>query len=296
MVMMSEMVDSNTKEKKADNPPFAVNRRSCLTLGLSLGIPVLFVIVIIYLLIGLQNRAETAAADLVSLLPVGYAFGAGMVASVNPCGFFMLPAYISFQLGTQEPAFYNTPASRRLFKALALGIVTTLGFMMVFAITGVLIAAGGQWLIQVFPYAGVVMGGALVTLGIWLLLSGRTLGIPGAGQVRIAPRRNLGNGFLFGIVYAISSLSCTLPIFLIVVGSSLVGQSLVASLGQFVAFALGMGTILVMVTIGSAVFQGSIARWLRRAIPYVYRASAIFLVGAGAYLIYYWVFFVGLTF
>jgi cytochrome c biogenesis protein CcdA len=32
-------------------------------------------------------------ANLTELLPVGYAFAAGMVASVNPCGFFMLPSY-----------------------------------------------------------------------------------------------------------------------------------------------------------------------------------------------------------
>jgi hypothetical protein len=30
--------------------------------------------------------------------------------------------------------------------------------------------------------------------------------------------------------------------------------------------------------------------------PYIHRASAMFLVAAGAYLIYYWVFFVGLSF
>ena len=29
---------------------------------------------------------------LVDALPVSYAFGAGMLASVNPCGFIMLPA------------------------------------------------------------------------------------------------------------------------------------------------------------------------------------------------------------
>ncbi len=97
-------------------------------------------------------------------------------------------------------------------------------------------------------------------------------------------------------MYAVGSLSCTLPIFLVVVGGSLAGQSLTASLGQFISYALGMGTILVGVTIGSALFQGSVARWLRKAIPYVHRASALFLIGAGGYLIYYWVFFAGLSF
>ena len=33
------------------------------------------------------------------LLPFGYSFGAGMVSTVNPCGFSMLPAYLSLFLG-----------------------------------------------------------------------------------------------------------------------------------------------------------------------------------------------------
>ena len=33
--------------------------------------------------------------------PLAYAFGVGMVATVNPCGFAMLPAYLSFFLGLE---------------------------------------------------------------------------------------------------------------------------------------------------------------------------------------------------
>ena len=40
-----------------------------------------------------------------ALLPVGFAFGAGMVAAVNPCGFAMLPAYLSLYLGAREEEF-----------------------------------------------------------------------------------------------------------------------------------------------------------------------------------------------
>jgi cytochrome c-type biogenesis protein len=62
------------------------------------------------------------------------------------------------------------------------------------------------------------------------------------------------------------------------------------SFSQFIAYSLGMGTILVAVTVGAALFRGTVARWLRATIPYVHRMSALFLLGAGAYLIYYWVF------
>jgi cytochrome c biogenesis protein CcdA len=254
-------------------------------------IPAVIVIGLLLLLLSVRDSAEAAVANLAGLLPVGFAFAAGMVASVNPCGFFMLPAYISYHLGAEETGFYQQSAARRLSKSLLLGAVTTAGFLVVFAVAGSIISAGGQWLVRVFPYAGVAIGGVMVVVGLWLLVTHRTLGIMAASRVTVSPQRNLRNVFMYGIVYALGSLSCTLPIFLVVVGSSLASQGLLASFSQFIGYALGMGTILVAVTIGAALFQGTVARGLRKAIPYVHRASALFMLGAGVYLVYYWVFF-----
>ena len=265
-------------------------------LAASFVIPVFVVAGILVLLLSIRDSAETVMANLATLLPVGYAFGAGMVASVNPCGFFLLPSYISYHLGTEEADFYQTPVRVRMFKALLLGGMATAGFVAIFALAGVLISAGGQWLIQIFPFAGVAIGAVMVLLGLWLMVTRRTLGIMAASRVTVSRERNLRNVFIFGVAYAIGSLSCTLPIFLVVVGSSLASQGLADSFGQFISYALGMGTILIVVTIGSALFQGSVTKWLRWAMPYVHRASAMFLVAAGAYLVYYWVFFVGLSF
>jgi len=267
-----------------------------LALIASFVLPAVVVVGILLLLLSLRDGAEAAMDNLANLLPVGYAFGAGMVASVNPCGFFLLPSYISYHLGTEATDFHETSTAGRVFKALLLGGVATVGFVVVFAVVGGLISAGGRWLITVFPYAGLAIGGAMVILGLWLLVTRRTIGIMAASRVTVTPRRNLWNVFLFGIVYAVGSLSCTLPIFLVVVGSALAGQSLLTGFGEFVSYALGMGAILITVTLGAALFRGAVARWLRGAIPYVHRASALFLLGAGIYLIYYWLFEGGLLF
>jgi cytochrome c biogenesis protein CcdA len=37
-------------------------------------------------------------------VPFAYAFTLGMVATVNPCGFPMLPAYLSFFIGADDTA------------------------------------------------------------------------------------------------------------------------------------------------------------------------------------------------
>ncbi|NIN65628.1 MAG: hypothetical protein GTO63_13225 [Anaerolineae bacterium] len=133
-------------------------------------------------------------------------------------------------------------------------------------------------------------------MGVWLLATHRTLGFVAGKQVSVDPQRSLGNAFVFGVVYAVASLSCTLPIFLAVVGGSLVSGNLVSSLGQFIGYALGMGVVIFIVTIGAAVARRAMARWLRALTPFVHRLSAMFLIGAGIYLIYYWLFVGGLVF
>ena len=70
---------------------------------------------------------------------------------------------------------------------------------------------------------------------------------------------------------------------------ALASEGVVASLGQFVGYALGMGVVIFIVNIGAALFKRAMVRWLRTLTPYVHRLSAMFLIGAGAYLIYYWI-------
>jgi len=256
-------------------------------------LPVLIVAGLLVLLIAVRNRAESTVAELAGLFPLGWAFSAGVVASVNPCGFFMLPAYLSYQLGARSAAFEQSSRTRRAAHALGLGVVATSGFLLILAAVGVVVAAGGQWLLRTFPYAGVAIGVALTLLGAWMLRSGRTIGLLAASRAHIAPQRSVGNVFLFGIAYATGSLSCTLPVFLLVVGTSLASQGLLASFGPFISFGLGMGTILMAVTIGAALFQDAVARTLRTVVPHIHRISALFLISAGLYLTYYWVWISG---
>jgi len=266
-------------------------KKNQLLLAATFGIPAIVVVGLLFLLISFRGGIEAAVANLALLLPVGYAFAAGMVASVNPCGILMLPTYVFHQLGSGEASSSTTSQALR---ALLIAAVVTLGFIAIFAAAGSLIAAGGQWLVASFPYTGLLLGMAMIGLGIWLLVTRRTLGILVARRLTVSPQRNLKNAFLFGIAYAVGSLSCTLPIFLSVVGSALATRGALFSLGQFLGYALGMGTIIFVVTIGAALFRRATDRWLQLLTRRVHRLSAMFLIGAGAYLIYYWVFQAGL--
>lgn len=269
------------RKGEEDQPP-----RRLVTLFASV-----IVLSLMLLLIQLQGQAEASTARVVNLLPVGFAFAAGIITSVNPCGFLMLPTYLSYQLGTREESYFDHGVLERSFRALILGGVVTAGFIVVFGFAGAIIAAGGTQLVSLFPHAGLIIGIALMILGIWLLIRGENLGILAASRAVVAPQKNLINGFIFGMAYAVGSLSCTLPIFLAVVGSGIAAEGFVASLGSFLSYALGMGLVLITLTLTSALLGEAVINRIKGAIPYLKHASKVFLIGAGGYLIYYWVFF-----
>jgi len=216
-----------------------------------------------------------------------YAFSAGMVATVNPCGFAMLPAYISYYLATGEGNLGPGGTVPRLLRALLVGGTLTAGFLVLFASAGSLISLGVRALIGAMPWIGLLVGVGLVLLGGWLLL-GRHMTLPSLPQFRVKRERGLRSIFLFGVAYGLASLSCTLPIFLVAVGGAFTRQGVVAGVAQFVAYGLGMGVVLMALTLSLAFFEGVLVGRLRRLVPYVERAGAVLLLGAGAYIVYYW--------
>ncbi len=224
-------------------------------------------------------------------LPVAYSFGAGMVASVNPCGFMMLPSFAAFTVSGGRGASLAisgvSPVERGL-RALRMSALVTLGFMLVFGIIGVTVSAGGRGLLQFFPWTSLVIGSGLIALGAWLLLPGKHLILPAATRVALPDGKGLGGMFAFGIAYGVASLGCTLPIFLVVVGSALASEGFLFSVLQFLNYALGMGLVITIVAVSTAYFQGAFVRPLRRVMPFVETIGAVFLVGAGTYLVYYW--------
>lgn len=233
----------------------------------------------LFLLAGLRRGTASAAAA--SLL---YSVASGMLASVSPCGVMMLPTYMVFHLGREVDGYSKVS---RALRALLIAAVTLLGIIAVFLVAGGIVGAGSQWLIRASPYTGLFLGAAMVGLGIWFLVTRRTLGFLEARRMVINPQRNLINVFLFGIAYALGSLSCSLPLFLGVAGSALTSGGMLRSLAQFVGYALGMGSIIFVVAVGSALFGWRADRVLQAVARRAYRLSAVFLIVIGAYSIIY---------
>jgi len=239
-----------------------------------------------------QAFLSALLSGLAAALPFGLAFGAGMVAAVNPCGFAMLPAYLSLYLGTEEEGFAERSAASRVLRALAVGCVVSSGFVLLFGVAGVVISAGGTALIGAMPVLGVLVGEALVALGVWMLLAGRGpyAAVLGRLATRLGDPRKVGirGFFLFGLAYGAASLGCTLPAFLAVVGSGIAAAGVVPGAVRFLDYGLGMASVLVALTVALAFFKEGVVKWLRGALPYVQTTSAVLLILAGAYVVFYW--------
>lgn len=217
-----------------------------------------------------------------------FAFAAGLLSTVNPCGFAMLPAYLSFFLGLDDEA--DAPRRVVVGRALKVGFIMASGFVAIFGTAGLIIWFGGRAvegsIADGLAWVALASGAGVVGLGVWLLM-GNTL------KVRVpnlrAHTRSEGAGtiFTFGISYALASLSCAFPIFAGVIATSF-SQNFVEGIGSFLAYAAGMAAVVMLLTVGLALGKDKIVHRLRRASRVVDRVSGVVLVIAGAFIVFYW--------
>jgi cytochrome c biogenesis protein CcdA len=215
--------------------------------------------------------------------PIAYAFTAGLVAAVNPCGFPMLPAYLSYFIGLDDD---STERRARVLRAITSAASVALGFLAVFSLLGIPINAGVTSIYRVMPWLTIVIGVLLAALGIGMLA--------GWKPVVVLPRldrggrsRRFGSMVLFGVSYAIASLGCTLPVFLIVVAGTNQRANALSGALAFVAYCVGMTVVLMTVSVALALARDGLVRRLRDLTRFVDRASGALLVAVGAYLVWY---------
>lgn len=213
---------------------------------------------------------------------IGLAFAAGMVAALNPCGFAMLPGYLMLVVQSE--------GGRRsaVLRALGATAAMALGFLTVFGLFGLLTVSVASTVQQHAPYATVLVGIALVALGIWLL-SGREITAFSwrPSGPRWAPTAQIGSMFGYGVAYAVASLSCTVGPFLAVTGSSMSSGSLATGVAVYAAYAAGLALVVGALAVTVAVASTALVERLRRILPYINRIGGAMLVVVGAYVAYY---------
>ena len=222
-------------------------------------------------------------------IPIYFAFTAGIIAAFNPCGMAMFPAYVGYQVGSISG---TDGVIKLVIRGLSRGVGVTLGFVTVFGSLGLILAIGGKFIAPFLPFLGLGVGIGITLVALWMLYQKRTFALPGLSGFEVGSLTDVPSTFLFGIAYALASVSCALPIFLaaigIVVGSGLtVGTFLDVVLGSL-SYSLGMGLVMTGVTMSALFFENSLSRIISRATVYVDILGKIAMLGAGIYLIWYW--------
>lgn len=222
--------------------------------------------------------------------PLALALASGMVAAFNPCGFAMLPAYLSYFLGVDAGLDVSPgPGGHTrggVVRAIGVGAVVSAGFVVVFGLAGALVSWFSVSLAEYAPWVTIVIGGLLAVLGVALLVGWEpTFTLP--KLERGTQSRGWQSMFVFGVSYAVASLGCTLPIFLTNVVNTFERSSVTSGLAVFGAYALGMALVLMVLTLAVALARGGLVRRMRRGVRYVQRVSGALLILTGAYVAYY---------
>jgi cytochrome c biogenesis protein CcdA len=214
-------------------------------------------------------------------VPISLALAAGGLAVLNPCGFPLLPAFLSFYLGADERQL--PPAPTRVLQGLVVGGLVAMGFLGFFTLIGLPVSYGVGAIARSVPWAGLATGAALALAGVFTLFD-RRLGLPAHIGLRPRHERRLGAMLLFGVGYGAASLGCTLPLFLTLVGASLGSGKITI----FVAYGAGMAVVLMALCVLVALARELATRVVRPFLPYMNRIAGVLLLASGGYVSYYW--------
>lgn len=221
-----------------------------------------------------------------SEVPFGFAVVLGMVAALNPCGFAMLPTYLTLVVARDD----GSGGVVAVWRAVTASGAMTAGFVVVFGAFGAVVVPAAWAVERYLPWVTIVVGLAVVAAGGWLL-SGRGFGSWRPSRVGGAPSAgSTWSWFGYGVAYALISLSCAVAPFLALVSSTFSSSGVITGAVSFVAFALGMGLVVVALAVAAALGGQAVLNAARGALPYISRVGGALLIVAGAYITYYGVY------
>jgi len=211
-------------------------------------------------------------------------FGSGLLAAVNPCGFVLLPTYLMYFLGVSgRPGTQRATVRRALLVSAALSA----GFMTVFVIVGGISRLFTDWLNQNAKYLALLIGVALVILGIAMLFGYR---LPFSTPKLETGKRDqtIASMYIFGLAYAVASIGCTLGPFSATVLGTIDTDGFFQGVVAVALYGIAMSLLITTLTVTLALAQGGLLKSLRTGMTYVETASAVVMILSGLYLSWYW--------
>ncbi len=207
---------------------------------------------------------------------------AGVLATFNPCGFALLPAYMGMIAAANE----GRSQAQALISGLRFASGMTVGFILLFGTFGLVFAPFASAISRYLPIVTIVVGLLIVALGFWLLL-GRKVGGGGSLIKGWSPGGGWFSQVGYGLTFAIVSLSCTLGPFLAVTGASIRSSDFFGIVFTFIAFALGMGAAVTVIAVATALIGSQVSVWMRSKSDVISRVTGFLVILAGLYVAWF---------
>lgn len=227
---------------------------------------------------------ETAASgSLVLAVPV--ALVAGLVSFFSPCVIPLLPGYLSYATGLSGADLANGVAGTRRGRMFLGSVLFVAGFATVFVILGTVTGALGVWLVEWSAELAVVLGVAMILLG--LAFAGWLPGLDRDWRVHKVPAVGLAAAPLLGFLFGLGWTPCMGPtlaaIQLLALTEGSVGRGAFLSL----VYAVGLGIPFI---VAGLAYEKALATvgWVRRHQVWVMRAGGLMLVAVGVLLVTGW--------
>lgn len=245
----------------------------------------------------LFSTAAPLAIGSVSWSLFTWGLSGGIASFFSPCALPMLPAYLSYYLSTDasstSTSFEATTSAdggsvtASLRRGVLFGGLASAGMLSVFAVTAAIAGVLGDVLTRIIPVLIPIVGLIVLGLGVLMLTNratwfSRSVQLPEWGEA--SPKQF----FVFGLLFAGAALGCTAPVFFGITLTALSTGGILGAITVLTGYASGMIGLFVVMTVHVAVAKEETARRIQSLIPYVERASAVLLIGAGLYMLYYY--------
>ena len=211
----------------------------------------------------------------IDMFGVALSFAAGVFSLLSPCGYALLPGYLSYYLGSNL-------SSR---KAILGGLLCTAGLVAVFSTVGALASALEVFSPQLTSIFSLTAGLIVALMGLFMILEVRVPQISKITFLKTSQKRGLFNLLIFGLAYGMASVGCSAPIFLSMILYA-ASRGFINGVAAFVAFAAGMGVPLTLTGVLVAEARVLILKKITDLTPRLHRISGLLLVAVGLYMVY----------
>ncbi|HDS45416.1 MAG TPA: redoxin domain-containing protein [Methanomicrobia archaeon] len=231
---------------------------------------------------------EPAVPAETSTTPFGLyalAFLTGLLSFFAPCAFPLLPGYISYYLGRAE-------GGTTLRSSLKAGSAAASGINGIFALIGIAVALGGAVVKSYLSYLTPVVGVAIIVLGLLMLLgpSGMAVfaqfeGLLSAYATKLGGRSSDSGLVMYGAGYGLAVMGCQAPVFIALIFAGLAAGGAVQAILVFLVFSLGMGCMMIAVSLLAGTAKRTMLDRLKALMPYINRACGLVLILVGLYFL-----------